>query len=240
MNNQIKLSIVLATSLTSLIISTTAKGLSISFYGEDLTAGGTFVPNGNAVQAQNDFLSQLSGVSTEDFEGFTAGDTGPLSLSFVGGGGNINGNLTATGTGSVATGSFAGVFPTSGSQFWVANSQFSIDFDTPIIAFGFFVTDIENNPFTLRFDLVEGGTTDIQIPATTPAPNGALAYFGIIDTDNPFTSATFIGPSSDGFGFDDLTVGDVNQVASVPEPATILGTLFAFGSAGLMKHKKRK
>ncbi|MCL2931736.1 MAG: hypothetical protein MGG11_05440 [Trichodesmium sp. MAG_R03] len=46
-------------------------------------AGGSFVPNGSAVQAKNGFLSQLSGTSIEDFENSIGGDTGPLDFSFT-------------------------------------------------------------------------------------------------------------------------------------------------------------
>ncbi|NEP78706.1 MAG: hypothetical protein F6K39_11290 [Okeania sp. SIO3B3] len=61
--------------LSSLIICTISLGIgkparAISiFYGEDLGAGGTFVPNGNAVQAQNDFLitADSSGRQIEDY-----------------------------------------------------------------------------------------------------------------------------------------------------------------------------
>lgn len=96
-------------STSILAFTTTANSMTI-FYGEDLSASGGFVPNGNAVQAQNDFLSQLSDFSTENFEGFSAGNTGPLSLSFPAGAGTINGTLTSTGPGRVVSGNF--------SNFW--------------------------------------------------------------------------------------------------------------------------
>ncbi|ABG53006.1 MAG: PEP-CTERM sorting domain-containing protein [Trichodesmium sp. St16_bin4-tuft] len=231
--------------LNSLIIGTIALGIgqparAISiFYGEDLGAGGSFVPNGNAVQAQNDFLSQLSGISTEDFENFIAKDTGPLDLIFTGSAGTIKGTLTSTGSGLVRNRSYSGSFPTSGNQFWATTSQFSINFDKPIVAFGFFFSDFEQNPLTLELGLVEGGTQDISTSATVPASNGALAYFGLINMDNPFTSATFVGATKrELYGFDDLTVSDLKPAKTVPEPSTVLGIFMALGLGALFQKKE--
>ena len=218
-------------------ISQPARAISI-FYGEDLGAGGSFVPNGSAVKAKNGFLSQLPGTSIEDFENSTEKDTSPLDLSFTGAAGTIEGTLTSTGSGTVANSSFDGVFPTSGNQFWAANSQFSIDFDVPVVAFGFFLSNIKTNLLTLRLALVGGGTRDLSIATTVPAPDGALAYFGLIHMENPFNSATFIGATSiDGYSFDDLTIG-VKQAETVPEPSTILGIGMALGLAALFKDKR--
>jgi len=212
-----------------------------TFFGEDISAGQSFVPGGNAEMTELDFLSQLSGVSTESFESFSSGQIGPLNLTFSGSLGNIN--ATLEGSNFVLTGSFSGVFPTDGTNSWVANGPFSIDFGTTeIAAFGFYLTDVEADPgLELTLDLVSGGQKVVTIPSTVPAPNGALSYFGIIDADNPFTKVTFSNATpSDGFGFDELTVGEVSQVRTAPEPSTLLGlgTLTLVG--GTLLRRKRK
>ena len=123
------------------------------------------------------------------------------------------------------------------------NGPFSVDFGTTkIAAFGFYLTDVELFPsLELTLDLVGGGQKVVAIPSTVPAPNGALSYFGIIDADNPFTKVTFSNATpSDGFGFDDLTVGEVRQVRTAPEPSTLsLLTLGTLGAAGLLRRKRK-
>ncbi|NEQ39423.1 MAG: PEP-CTERM sorting domain-containing protein [Okeania sp. SIO3I5] len=218
-------------------ISKPAKAMPIQFFGEDLGANSSFVPNGNAVDAQNAFLSKLSDTSTEDFESSTLG-VSSHRLSFTGSAGTIGGVLRSN-PGSFVSNGMSGIFPTSGSQVWQSNSRFSIEFETPIVALGFFVEDVEVNPLTLQLDLVGGGTKDILIDSTVRAPNGGLTYFGFIDKDQPFTRVTFLEPTrGDGYGFDDITVAE--QVQSVPEPSTILGTFMALGFGALLKKKGAK
>ena len=64
---------------------------------------------------------------------------------------------------------------------------------------------------------------------------GSVFYFGFIDAANPFTKVTFLNTnpgSNDGFGYDDLTIGRVENVVetAVPEPATL--TLIMLGGLG--------
>ena len=121
--------------------------------------------------------------------------------------------MTREGSNFIRIGSGSGIFPTTGVNSWQANAPFSIDFgSTEIAAFGFYLTDVEFAPrLELTLDLVNGDQKILTIPSTIPAPNGALSYFGFIDADNPFTKVTFSNATNfDGFGFDDLTVGDVN------------------------------
>ena len=64
-------------------------------------------------------------------------------------------------------------------------------------------------------------------------------YFGYIDTDNPFTSVSFTNSAgSDRFGYDNMTIGSVQQVTpAVPDSGTtfaLLGLAFS-GMIGLRK-----
>jgi hypothetical protein len=87
--------------------------------------------------------------------------------------------------------------------------------------------------------LVNGGTVDLTIPNTVGAPNGALLFYGFYDTDNSYSSITFGNTSSaDGFGFDDMIVGDLQQVQPVPEPATML--LLGIGLVGIAGAGRKK
>lgn len=217
-----------------LTVSSSAASATILFFSEDINAGESFVPGGNAEMAEENFLNQLNNVSTESFESFSNGQTGPLLLNFSGSFGNIN--ATLEGSNFIRTGSGSGVFPTTGVNSWQANNPFSIDFgSTEIAAFGFYLTDVEARPsLELTLDLASGGQKVLTVPSTVPAPNGALSYFGFIDTDNLFTKVTFNNATgSDGFGFDDLTIGDVNQV--IPEPSGILSLSVVFGLAMLRR-----
>lgn len=201
----------------------------VLFFGQNSTPG--LVTDEDAFQAQDDFLNALGEVATEDFEAFGDDDPGPLALLFTGSAESVSATLTSA-DGRTETGAFSGAFATSGSLFWFASDSLAIDFDSPIVAFGFFVSDFEGStalPVTLQLGLESGGTVDIPIPVTS-APDATLAFFGTIDADNPFTSVTLTGPSTiDTFGFDDLIVAtavpfEIEMGASL----ILLGATFAY------------
>jgi hypothetical protein len=128
------------------------------FFGEDLGLGENtrLASWGNATAAEADFLSHLSGVGTEDFEGFTDGATAPLSIDFA-----AAGNATIYGSGEIeavpsGTNGF-GRYPTSGDNYWEADQTFYIEFTQPIAAFGFYGTDIGDFNGQIVVELVNGG-----------------------------------------------------------------------------------
>lgn len=206
------------------------------FFGENLTPGETV--SGDPATARANFLASLSGVSTETFESFPAGPAPVLALTFTGSAGTINGTLA--GGGSINDIPFVGLFATSGVKYYDNQfSPFSVSFTSPIAAFGFYGTDIGDVEGQLTLTLVGGGTQVIDIPHTIAGPSGSLLFFGIIDTENPFVSVTFTGSSvSDRFGFDDLTVGDVQQVVPALEPATLALFGVGLGAWGLTRRRK--
>ncbi len=214
-----------------------------TYFGEDLNGSPSvrLAAFPNATNARNTFLTMLSGVGTESFEGIAGGTSGPFNLTFPGAG-------TAVLTGdvqvrTVAAGSDNGRYPTAGTNFLRAAfgptsfDNFRIDFTAPIAAFGFFGTDIGDfgSQLMLTFIRAGGGNTVINVPHTLGAgggnpADGAALFFGLIDAANPFTAIEFsagrLGSSNDVFGFDQMTIGSVEQIVKdptvVPEPATVI------------------
>lgn len=211
-----------------------------TFFGEDLNAYITGDLT-NSMNAESMFLSYLSGVGTEDFDGFTDGQGGPLALSFPGAG-----TATLQGTGEIEDDPGAGRFAISDPNWWevdVTTGSFYIDFTDPIAAFGFYGIDVGDFAGQLQLTFMNGSTSiPVLVPHSVEGvgavdPEGAAFYYGYIDTANPFTRVVFedVSPNSYGaetFGFDNMTIGTVEQVTGVvPEPATVL--LLGTGLLGL-------
>ncbi|MEO0988797.1 MAG: PEP-CTERM sorting domain-containing protein [Cyanobacteria bacterium J06639_14] len=247
-----KLFLSIAVAFTApLALSAQAQAYSL-FFGEDLNSSEfnplAATPNANAAEA--DFLSNLVGVGTEDFEGFTTGAGTPLNLAFPGAG-----TATLTGGGaidSVIPGTaINGRYGTSGSNFFEVTAgganNFRIDFSEAIAAFGFFGIDIGDfgGQLELELGLVGGATETIIVPNTlgsNASTGGSVLFQGLIadNSDEEFISVSFLTSTGMGdvFGFDDFTIGSREQVqpnpepTSVPEPASILGLLI-IGALGL-------
>jgi hypothetical protein len=215
-----------------LVLSVPASAAPIIFFGEDLGAGGGAQPNADAAQA--DFLSMLSGVSTEDFESIAAGTTDP-ALSFNGSAGTIN--ATLAGGARVINSPCCGRFATSGAQLLEADAaNFDISFGTDVAAFGFFGTDIGDFGGALTVT-IDGVAYDVG--NTLGAAEGSVLFWGIIDTAAPFTTISFSNSDfGDVFGFDDMTVGDIRQVVPTPEPGAL--GLLGLGLLGLAARRRRR
>jgi hypothetical protein len=222
----------------TVVTLTVARAAPITFFGE----GGT-TASGAAATARANFLAALSaGISTENFESIAANTNTPFGVSFTGGLGTINATLSGTATVLNVPGS--GRFATSGIQYVESSPGFNVDFGTQnIAAFGFYGTDIGDfgGQLSLALDLAGGGTSNLIVPhslGSNGSTDGHLLFFGIIDTVNQFTKVTFNNTdTTDFFGFDDLTVGDIAQVA-IPEPLS--ATLFGFGLLALGVARRRQ
>ncbi|MDJ1171156.1 PEP-CTERM sorting domain-containing protein [Roseofilum sp. BLCC_M154] len=252
MNTTKTLVITAATSIFALVATQPSAQAYRLFFGEDLN-NSSYIPlseTPNASAAQDDFLSGLVGVGVETFEGFSDGTTGPVDLDF-----GVAGVATLQGNGEIehqASGtSAAGRYGVSGDKFWegaARSGAFSIDFSQEVAAFGFNGVDIGDfgGQLSLILDLVNGGQTTVTVPNTvgsSGSTDGSVLYFGLIaeNDDELFNGLSFSMTTGQGdwFAFDNMTIGSKEQVASTPEPASMLG-LLAVGAMGVVAGLKRK
>ncbi|HEY5800697.1 MAG TPA: PEP-CTERM sorting domain-containing protein, partial [Burkholderiaceae bacterium] len=207
-------------ALAACFASATASAVPIIYFGENQSPGG--VVSGAPLTARTSFLSALTGVGNQTFESYAVGTPAPLALSFPGSAGAIT--ATLTGAGDIENNTGAGRFNTSpgGSKWYEVSGSFNIAFSNPISAFGFYGTDVGDFNGQITLSLLGGGTTNLTVNNTVNGNDGSLLFFGFIDPTQSYTSIQFgnTNAGTDIFGFDDMVIGDSQQV-SVPEPATM-------------------
>jgi hypothetical protein len=205
----------------------------IVFFGEDLFPGGTVPAGGNAATARANFLASLVGVGNENFETFGAAQTLPFGISFPGSSGGIT--ATIAGTGRICDDLIApcgvGRFPTSGSNYFQSEGSFTLEFSSPISAFGFYGTDIGDFGGQIKISATNGVVQAFTVDNSQEI-DGALLFWGFIDPTASYSKIEFGNTASsvDFFGFDDMVIGDREQVR-IPEPATVV--LLGLGLLGL-------
>lgn len=243
-----------AVVLAALGLAGTTNAAPLTFFGEDVQESDVplsqvtrpeEIPNSET--AESNFLANLEGVGTEDFDGFATGTSAPLSLTFPGAEGGEDLEATLEGSGSISSTSGDatnnGRWSVSGEEgnYWSttvqpgAEENFSVDFGQEISAFGFYGTDIGDfgGQLILDFNRADGDPLNRVVPHTIGeggSTAGSVFFYGLIATEetDAFTSVDFELAGSetlDVFGFDLMTVGEIEQVTPrepVPEPRTTL------------------
>lgn len=234
-------------SAIALIATMDTQAAFTTYFGEDVSvyvAGAR--PNSEAASA--DFQDRLVGTGTESFESIPYNQNmNGEELSFGAAG-------TATLVGSIEVkqnGDYANqTFATEGNQYLAGfTGSFAITFSESQAAFGFFGTDIGDWGGRLTLNLTSGAIQSFAIPHTLGSGgypgDGSVLFFGIVGEEpgDTFVSLSFTNDSSgaDLFGFDEMTIGTMEQVVppnNIPAPAAILLAGMGTGLVGWLRRRQ--
>jgi hypothetical protein len=133
-------------------------------------------------------------------------------------------------------------YPHSGTQLLTLDTQsFTVTFSNPsgIAAFGFYATDIGDFGAHLTLTLTDLSNVTKTLTLTNSTSldgslSGSNLYFGFFDTGDTYKQIVFNSDSAslgaDVFGFDDMSVGSLEQVTPSATPLPAALPLFASGA----------
>ncbi len=205
----------------------TARATFIEYFGINTNPGGSV--SGPPLAGRNAFLAEVDIIGVEDLEDVTGSGSAldPFALNFTGSEGPVTGSFATDGTINLQSSSGGGRFATSGSHYIRSNSQVTINFLSPIQAFGFYVTDAGDVGDDLVLTLSNESTRTVTVDL--PNTDASLLFWGFTDSANFYSSITVSTTPANSIGYDDLTIGQF--ATDVPEPSTL--ALFGLGLAGL-------
>ena len=218
-------------------------------------------PRTNADAARAAFVAALgaSPVITQDFESAALGNFAPLSTGPFANGVGVS--LANTATDFLRITDSVGAFDTfasSGSHYIEALSDpgstyFTATFDTAVRGIGFYVTDASDwaccgGQVIGKLKVVlttAGGSFEVDLISgfePTDLVDGNVAFFGVFDAQDPFTSIAIRSaaniPDEDAIGIDDVMI----SLQQVPAPATLSLSLFVLlpGMSLLYSRRQRR
>lgn len=200
------------------------EGSGLIVYEAEDTAPGGVVTSGPSA-ARSEFMARLSIVSdSESFDGTFEfeGDTYPFedALTMTGIGVVVNGVTATFSDGVISSGTGSGRFnTTSGGAFYVqlgGEAMLSLTFDSPIAAFGAYLTDVGDfvGQVSATLHKTGGGTVDIDLTHTVNGPNASLMFWGFVDDVDTYDSIDIVSSSAaEAIGLDDMVIATAAQLA---------------------------
>jgi hypothetical protein len=242
-------------ALALIALAQPALGAAFNGFDNNPTANPPLALHPNSDAARDAFVAAAGGsgaIRLNDLEALTAGPV-PATLDF---GSGLQASFTSFATNGTAltsgNGAFA-EFPISGTKHIASVTSpdtafWSMTFDQPLRAFGFYATDPSDwagsapgAVASLRVVLSgsSGSTTYELTPGIDPATinNASVAFFGVVDAAAPFTQITLFHPPhllmEDAVGIDNL------MAVPVPETDTYVLMLAGLGVMAALARRKR-
>lgn len=211
----------------SLLVSTVAVGAQaaqVSYIGYDDSVS-SLAEMTNSVAAQSSFISAASPNGLIDFESAL-----PSGVTITGG----------STTNISSCGPLCGFNTTSGGQYFheLFGGEATINFSTPIDAFGMFVTGLQTDIVVGQTLTYSDGSSSFSL-LTPNTVNGGGAFIGFTDFGMNVMSVTYnaqAGSVGDIVSLDDA----LYHISPVPEPETYIMMLVGLGLLGFAARRRQQ